>query len=335
MSIHYKILGKPGKDNSVIAWINSGNNYYRLLFDCGENTLLNIKQSEINAIDYLFFSHLHIDHAAGFDYFFRRNYDRENKHVYLFGPPETIEIIHNRLKGYKWNLVNNSPGVWEIKDIAKDKIKTSRFFTKEGFSINHKISNKKFNGIVLENDDFKIESIHLNHIVPSLAYKITEKNKINIDKEKLFQLKLKAGPWLEKIKNISYPSSFINIDGTKYEINDLRKKLLVETKGQSLAYLTDFIYDKTTKIILKDFLKNCDTIICESQYKSEDIELAKKNYHLTAKQTAEIARNSNAGKLILFHISDRYKFVEFKQILKQAREVFPNSYFPDNWNIKN
>lgn len=334
MSIKFKILGKPGKDNSVISWINTGNNYYRILFDCGENTLLNVKQSEINAIDYLFFSHLHIDHAAGFDYFFRRNYDRENKHVSLFGPPDTIKIIHNRLKGYKWNLVDNSPGIWEVKDISNDKIKSSKFFTKEGFAKEHKISNKKFNGVILENKDFIVEAVHLNHIIPSLAFKVTEKNKINIDKGKLSELNLKPGAWLEKIKDISYQAELINIDGTKYEIDDLRKKLLVELKGQSLAYLTDFIFDASTKIVLKDFLKNCDTVICESQYKSEDKDLAEKNFHLTAKQTAEIAKNSNAGQLILFHISDRYKFDEYKQMLNQAREIFSNTHFPENWNIK-
>ena len=40
-------------------------------------------------------------------------------------------------------------------------------------------------------------------------------------------------------------------------------------------------------------------MICESQYLSSEKEFAKKNYHLTAKQAAQIAKAINARKLIL------------------------------------
>ena len=76
MSISFRILGKPGWDNGLMVCINSGTKLYRLLFDCGENILRDLNFHEVKSIDYLFLSHLHIDHIAGFDYFFRRNYDR-------------------------------------------------------------------------------------------------------------------------------------------------------------------------------------------------------------------------------------------------------------------
>ena len=79
MGIEYQILGRPGKDNALYVRLNSGSKMYRLLFDCGEKTLEDLKQHDVKGINYIFFSHLHIDHIGGFDYFFSRNYDRNNR----------------------------------------------------------------------------------------------------------------------------------------------------------------------------------------------------------------------------------------------------------------
>src|SRR4030042_1377687 len=116
MSIIYNILGKPGRDNALFVRINSGKRFYRMLFDCGESTLNNLDQGEIKAIDYIFFSHCHIDHIAGFDYLFRRIYDRE-KPVYIFGPAGITNIIFNRLNGFTWNLVEGLHGEWIIHEL--------------------------------------------------------------------------------------------------------------------------------------------------------------------------------------------------------------------------
>jgi ribonuclease Z len=335
MSITYRVLGKPGWDNGLMVWVNSGTRVYRILFDCGENILRNINQRDIKSIDYLLFSHLHIDHVAGFDYFFRRNYDREKKPVYVYGPSGTIDIIHKRLQGFKWNLIEGVPGEWFITDINEDKISTSEFKTSDGYSIEYPIEVKKFEGLLLDNPDFSIKVVFLNHIIPSAAFFLKEKPSLNIDKGALAKTGLTPGPWLEKVRNVSLdPAESIIVNEKSFKLGTLRNKLLVRREGESIGYLTDFIYENEIRDKISRVFKDCDTMICESQYLSSEKEFASKNYHLISKQAARLARTANAGKLILFHVSDRYKIKDYPLLLNEAREIFPNTFFPPEWKIK-
>ena len=36
MTIDYRVLGMPGRDNALLATVDSGQSLHRLLFDCGE-----------------------------------------------------------------------------------------------------------------------------------------------------------------------------------------------------------------------------------------------------------------------------------------------------------
>ena len=66
--------------------------------------------------------------------------------------------------------------------------------------------------------------------------------------------------------------------------------------------------------------KDCDLLVSEASYASKLDEKAENNKHLTAKQAAFIASNSNAKRLILTHISQRYKTPE--EVLEDAKDVF-------------
>ena len=335
MSINFRVLGKPGWDNGLMVWINSGTKMYRLLFDCGENILKDLNQHDIKSVDYLFLSHLHIDHIAGFDYFFRRNYDREKKPIRIFGPPDTVELIHNRLRGFKWNLVDGVPGLWYVTETDEKKRSTFLFKTSDGYSVKYPVDKKIVNGLLIDNEDFSINFTILNHIVPSVAYLVNEKPSINISREALKKTGLTPGPWLEKVRDLATnPSGKILMGNTSYKLNDLREKLLKRKEGESIGYLTDFIYEKETSAKIKKMFGGCDTMICESQYLSDEKEFARKNYHLTAAQSARLAKTANVKRLFLFHISDRYKIKEYSAILNEARKIFPETYFPSEWKIK-
>ncbi len=335
MSLNYHILGKPGWDNGLFVIVNSGTKIYRILFDCGENILKVLSQRDINSIDYLLFSHLHIDHVAGFDYFFRRNYNREKKPVFVYGPTGTIDIIHKRLQGFVWNLTEGVPGLWYITDLKEGKQSSSLFKTSEGYTIEYQDEDKKFEGLLIDNPDFSIQVVFLNHISPSAAYFLKEKPSINIDKEALERTGLVPGPWLEKVRDLSISSGeSVIVNGKSYKLKALRDKLLKRRNGESIGYLTDFIYENETRDKIKKVFKGCDTMICESQYLSTEKELASKNYHLISKQAARLARDAGAGKLILFHVSDRYKIKDYPLILAEAREIFSDTFFPPEWKIK-
>ncbi len=81
------------------------------------------------------------------------------------------------------------------------------------------------------------------------------------------------------------------------------------------------------------WLRGCDTVICESQYRHDDLPLAVQNYHMTVTQAATLARESQVGKLVLFHVSERYREPEYRAMLNEARAIFPNTFFPEHWQI--
>ncbi|HSR17911.1 MAG TPA: MBL fold metallo-hydrolase, partial [Ignavibacteriaceae bacterium] len=329
----YKILGKPGKDNALMVWIDSGDKFYRILFDCGEDVLNDISQSDIRAVDFLCFSHLHIDHAAGFDYFFRRNYERENKPVYIFGPEFTSEKIHNKLKGYTWNLLWEPGSVWFVSDILRNRIKDFRLNSSDGFEKKLEFGERSINNIVIQTEGFVLEAVVLNHKIPSIGYRIREKELLNADKEILEKENLPGGPWIEEIKNDEVsPDKEIIIEGKRFTAGYLRAMLLKKTKGVSIAYLTDFIIESSDRNNLLKMINGCDTLVCEGQYLNRDKDLAEKNFHLTASQAAEIAKSAGVKKLILIHISGRYTLEnDYSEILSEARSVFPETYFHESW----
>ena len=87
MGIQHQVLGEPGRDNALLARVWTGQATHRLLFDCGEGCLTALSAAEIRAIDALFFSHLHIDHVAGFDAFLRLNFARPDNPVRISARP--------------------------------------------------------------------------------------------------------------------------------------------------------------------------------------------------------------------------------------------------------
>ncbi len=334
MSIDYKILGRPGKDNAVFIKADSGHALYRILFDCGD-CLGPLTSNDILSLDYLLFSHLHLDHIAGFDSLFRKIYTRSTKPVLLWGPAHTASIVHHRLLGFMWNLLEGVTGIWKINEIQPDLIREVRVETGESFKIVHEEGERRWNLVVLENSDFTIEAVQMDHYIPSMAYILREKTRENIDKDKLEKMGLPAGPWLQQLKTFDPDSgeSMLKLNGRDYSLEKLYDELVRITEGSSIAYLTDFLLDEEGMNRLVPVLQGCQTIICESQYHPRDSDLALKSRHMTSVQAAELAKASGAGELILFHVSDRYRRIEWVDMLREARAIFPQTRFPGHWKL--
>ena len=111
MSLSFQVLGDAGRDNALLATIDSGQSVARLLFDCGEGCLGQVPFADSLAGDHLLFSHLHMDHVAGFDAFFRRTFNRTARPNHVWGPAGTSEILHHRFRGFLWNLVAGQQAV--------------------------------------------------------------------------------------------------------------------------------------------------------------------------------------------------------------------------------
>ncbi|GAB4191111.1 MAG: MBL fold metallo-hydrolase [Roseiflexaceae bacterium] len=334
MSITFEILGDAGKDNAALVRVDTGQSLERLLFDCGERCLDTLTVSEVQAVDHLLFSHLHMDHVAGFDSFFRATYDRTSKPNSIWGPPETIRIIQHRFQGFMWNLVAGHSAAWEVCEIHPDRIERARFLTGEQFAQAHPLPPLP-GGPLIDTPAFSVEAIQLDHHIPSMAYIVREKPRQRIDPVWLAELGLRPGPWLQLVKAPPQPDDppTVLIENAPHDLAALRAALLIEVPGESLAYLTDFLLDDTAQERLVPALRGCTTLICESQYRHDDLELARRHYHLTAAQAADLARRAEVGELVLFHLSERYQREGWREQLAEARAIFPNARFATHWRM--
>ena len=333
MSLTNRILGGAGCDNALFVRVDSGRSVERLLFDCGEDCASTLSFPERTGVDQLFFSHLHIDHVAGFDSFFRCTYDRKTKPNHIWGPPGTACIMQHRMQGFLWNLQAGEPGEWRVSEIHDTEIRTTRFALGEAFSVAHHEGTRPHSGAVWQGAGGSVRAFTMDHKTPSLAYLVQEESRRNVDPAKLAALNLRPGPWLKHLKDAPPDAPPIMIDGVLHHMKELQTALMTESPGDSTAYLTDFLLDGSALDRLSEALHGCQTIVCEGQYRHADLELALKHHHMTTVLAAELAKRTDAGRLVLFHISDRYEPSVWLEMLSEAQKVFPATSYPGHWEL--
>jgi ribonuclease Z len=139
---------------------------------------------------------------------------------------------------------------------------------------------------------------------------------------------------MKQLKEPASSPARVDIGGVTYSLEELRKTLVVETPGESTAYLTDFLLDESAMERLVNPLRGCRTMVCECQYCQADGELARKNFHMTTVLSATLAQRAQVGELVLFHLSDRYDRAGWVEMLREARQVFPNAHYPTQWGLE-
>ena len=334
MPLTFQVLGQPGRDNALFVKVDTGQSQTRLLFDCGDGCPHQLGPTDLREIDHLCFSHLHMDHIAGFDLFFRLNFDRITKENRIWVPHGSAEVIHHRLRGFMWNLVDEKQeGEWLVSEIGPDAVRGARFLAKEGFRTAHATPELPRQGrTIIEGDGFTVGAVLLDHGTPSVGYLVREADRVNVDTAKLAAKGLKPGPWLKRLRGPSAtPGETIEIGGVVYPLSVLQAELLVTTPGDSIAYLTDFRMTPATADELVPWLRGVNTVVCESQYRAIDADLAERVMHSTAEEVASMAARAGIGRLILFHFSDRYDAIARREMLADARAIFANATLPDGW----
>lgn len=331
-AIAASVLGKPGRDNALHVCVHTGQKTWRYLFDCGADCLAELSISEIQKIDAIFFSHLHFDHIAGFDHFLRFNFDREDKPVRIFGPRGTATIIHHRLQGILWDRVDGSPGKFFVTEIDHDSLATFLILTAEGFKNLHHENESRFCGRVKENNDVAVDAVILDHGTPSIGYIVKQKPQQSVDTARLQAAGLAPGPWLGMVKDPTRDSSErVEIGDAAFSLGELREKLIFTREGESVGYLTDFMTSPEIQQELVKVFSSCGTLVCENNYRDADRELARKNFHMVSSEVAGVAQSIAAGRLVLFHLSDRYTVEEWSELIGEVRELFPETYYPYEW----
>ena len=94
-----------------------------------------------------------------------------------------------------------------------------------------------------------------------------------------------------------------------------------EEAGKKLVYISDTMYFPE----LSAYADSADCLIAEATFLHNEAELAAEAGHMTAKQSAMVARDAGVKCLYLNHLSQRYAHAEHL-LLDEARRVFPETY---------
>lgn len=165
-------------------------------------------------------------------------------------------------------------------------------------------------GRVIKNKKITISSFKLNHSVLTYGYVFKENDKIHFFKNKSKELGLRGKMFAEILNKKQ-----ITIKNKLIKLNDIS---FLET-GKKIIYATD---TRPCKSTIKNSM-NADVLIHETTYIEKLKNLAIERKHSTTLETADIAKQSNVKKLIVFHISARYKNAGI--LLKEIKTVFKNS----------
>ncbi|MBW3015068.1 hypothetical protein KY330_01475 [Candidatus Woesearchaeota archaeon] len=311
--MEYRLLNTKFEDPVILVRNFSEN----ILLDCGRL----LTPFTLPWINKVLVTHTHIDHFIGLDDIVRIQLN-EGKTIDVYGPEHITKHVHNKLNSYSWNLASKDALNLHVHELSEGERHTTSF--QISGDLEGSFSSTYTEDAIYENDNFKIKHIQLNHLIPSIGYSIENNGYFKVDVEKLKATGIEQGPWVTDLLNYANSGSpdTSEVDGKKLRLEDF-KHLLIPKKGTKLVYLVDFRPNGNYDSIVK-FAKNADYLICESHFTQEDIELAKKHMHMTAKEVALLAKDAEVEQLELVHFSRRY-FKQEHLLIEEARKYFENT----------
>lgn len=285
-------IPSANRNHSAMLLEYNGEN---ILVDCGEGTQRQFRKAKLNPckITRILISHWHGDHVLGLPGLLSTlSLSGYNQTIYLYGPKGTKKFVKEMLETFE-------------------------------FQQNYKIIVDEVSGKFFSGKDFSLEAKAMTHGVPCNAYSFVKENQLRIDKTKLKKSGLPEGPLLSKIKQ----GKDVEFNGKMFKAKDLTYL----EEGKKISFVMDTSYND--KIV--PFVKDSNVLIIESTFLEDSEkgkELAKDYKHLTAKQTAEIAKHAKVGKLILTHLSSRYD-KNPKLLLDEAKKIFKESVVAKDFDV--
>lgn len=261
----------------------------KILIDCGEGTQVSMKIANcgFKTIDYICITHLHGDH--------------------IIGLPGILSTIGNCGRTEMLTIIGPK-GIKEVIDAFRLIVKELPYDVniienpKEDILVNNNYINK----------DIIISTLEVEHSTPCIAYSFYIKRKAKFDMEKAIKNNVPKVLW-SKLQN----GREIKLEGKIYTKDMV---LGQPRKGIKVSFVTD---TRPIKEIV-GFVDNSDLLVCEGMYGDDcDLERAIKNKHMTFRESATIAKQSNVETMVLTHFSPIIK--DPNMYIENAMEVFENT----------
>jgi ribonuclease Z len=263
----------------LLRWNDEG-----LLFDPGEGTQRQFIFADLPppCVTRIFISHFHGDHCLGLcSMLLRLNLDKVPHPIHCYYPASGKKYF--------------------------DRLRYSCIYKENIRVVEHPI---KEEGIVAEDERFRIEAAFLDHGVENLGWRISEPDAVKFDKDKLKALGL-DGPIvrdLETLGRVVWRGKTVLLE----EVSHIRK-------GDVFTYVVD---TRPCKAAV-GLAQGAKLFLCEATYSHAEQEMAEEYRHMTAVQAATIAKEAQVKQLILTHFSARYRDPEV--LGEEARAIFPNT----------
>lgn len=262
-----------------------------LMFDCGEGTQRQLMASSASfmKITSIFITHHHGDHFLGLPGLIQSmNFYGRTEPLDIYGPVGTLYLVESI----------SSLGLFKLNyDIRGHNLKP---------------------GDVVKGDGYSVESFKVNHTVPSLGYAFQEDPRPGrFDPERAKALGVKEGPSFSRLvegRPVKVGNSTVTPDMV---MGPARRGLRLVYSG-----------DTAPCPELASACEGADVLVHEATVASDLQDKAREFGHSTAKDAAELARDSRVGSLYLVHISGRYE--EADALLEDARGIFENTTIPND-----
>jgi len=259
-----------------------------ILFDCGEGAQRQMIRAKVgfHKKTKILITHMHGDHVLGLPGLLQT--------MALLGREQELEIY-------------GPTGIQAFINAIEETVQFTRTFPMNIKEITEE-------GPICEEREYVIQAAKASHVIDAFAYALVEKPRPGrFQKEKARRLGVPKGPLWSKLQHgdsIELPSK------KTVKPEDVLGK---PRAGRKVVYTGD---TRPVKALIT-LAKGADLLIHEATLGDELKDRAVVDGHSTPSEAAKTAKRANVKRLILTHISARYKSSE--ALLKEARKIFKDS----------
>jgi len=269
------------------------------MVDCGEGAQLQLRRSQLSfeKVGHIFISHLHGDHCFG-----------------LIGLISTFGLLGRTARLHIYATKELGPMLQAQLDLFCDRL---------GYEVEFHPIDTRQQQVIYEDRSLTVSTIPLEHRLPTCGFLFQEKPTApHIRKEKIDFYRIP----ISQIGNIKAGADWTTEDG---KVVPNQQLVYPAETPRSYAYCSDTRYMPD----LGQRIRGVTALYHESTYADDNLLMAEKYFHSTARQAALVARDAQARQLILGHYSSRYE--DENILLDEARQVFESTILADENMVVN